>query len=99
MVASGKMITAAGISAGIDMALTLAAALRGPEAAQVAQLWIEYDPRPPFDAGHMSKASVSVRRAARAYARREGANVRSALALPAIIGDRMRRALARRFDP
>ena len=50
------MITAAGVSAGIDMALTLAARIAGDEVAQAIQLGIEYDPEPPFDAGSPSKA-------------------------------------------
>ena len=45
------MITAAGVSSGIDMALTLAAHIAGEELAQAIQLGIEYDPEPPFDSG------------------------------------------------
>jgi putative intracellular protease/amidase len=56
VVVEGKIITAAGVSAGIDMGLTLAAALAGDEVAQIIQLGIEYDPQPPFDAGSPSKA-------------------------------------------
>ena len=52
----GKIITAAGVSAGIDMGLTLAAQLAGDEVAQTIQLGIEYDPQPPFDAGSPTKA-------------------------------------------
>ena len=48
VVQQGKIITAAGVSAGIDMALVLAAHLAGPELAQGIQLGIEYDPQPPF---------------------------------------------------
>src|SRR5919202_3740556 len=51
VVEQGKVITAAGVSSGIDMALTLAARLVGPEVAQAIQLGIEYDPEPPFDSG------------------------------------------------
>jgi putative intracellular protease/amidase len=47
----GKLVTAAGVSAGIDMALALAARIAGEEVAQAIQLGIEYDPQPPFDAG------------------------------------------------
>ena len=57
VVEDGKVITAAGVSAGIDMALTLAARIAGDEVAQAIQLGIEYDPQPPFDAGSPSKAS------------------------------------------
>ena len=60
VVEDGKVVTAAGVSAGIDMALTLAARIAGDEVAQAIQLGIEYDPRPPFDAGSPSKASPEV---------------------------------------
>ncbi|MCK2243309.1 MULTISPECIES: hypothetical protein [unclassified Crossiella] len=52
MVKHGNVITAAGVSAGMDMALHLAAALWGREAAQRAQALIEYAPEPPFTAGN-----------------------------------------------
>lgn len=51
-----RIITAAGVSSGIDMALTLAARLAGDFVAQTIQLGIEYDPQPPFDAGSPAKA-------------------------------------------
>ena len=57
VVERGKIVTAAGVSAGIDMALTLAARIAGDEVAQAIQLGIEYDPQPPFDAGNAAKAS------------------------------------------
>jgi transcriptional regulator GlxA family with amidase domain len=60
VVEQGKVITAAGVSAGIDMALTLAARLAGDEVAQAIQLGIEYDPQPPFDSGSPAKASARV---------------------------------------
>ncbi|MDP1795081.1 MAG: DJ-1/PfpI family protein [Acidimicrobiales bacterium] len=53
---SERIITAAGVSSGIDMALTLAARLAGDFVAQTIQLGIEYDPQPPFDAGSPLKA-------------------------------------------
>jgi transcriptional regulator GlxA family with amidase domain len=56
VVEQGKVMTAAGVSAGIDMALTLAARLAGEETAKAIQLGIEYDPRPPFDSGSPDKA-------------------------------------------
>jgi len=55
-VEDGKVITAAGVSAGIDMALHLVGQEVGPEVAQAIQLGIEYDPQPPFDAGSPAKA-------------------------------------------
>ena len=51
VVEQGKVITSAGVSAGIDMALTLAAHIAGEQVAQAIQLSIEYDPQPPFDCG------------------------------------------------
>jgi transcriptional regulator GlxA family with amidase domain len=57
VVEQGKVITAAGVSAGIDMALLLAARIAGEEMAQAIQLGIEYDPEPPFDSGSTAKAS------------------------------------------
>lgn len=57
-VRQGKIITAAGVSAGIDMALQLVALEYGDEMAQTIQLLIEYDPQPPFNSGSRSKASA-----------------------------------------
>lgn len=59
-VEDGKTITAAGVSAGIDMALHLVGREAGPEMAQAVQLGIEYDPQPPFDAGAPSKAPSAI---------------------------------------
>ncbi|PNG96063.1 Isonitrile hydratase [Streptomyces malaysiensis] len=61
-VRQGKVITSAGVSSGIDMALTLAALLTDEVTAQAIQLWIEYDPQPPFDSGSLAKASDAVKR-------------------------------------
>jgi putative intracellular protease/amidase len=60
VVERGRIITAAGVSAGIDMALQLAARIAGAETAEAIQLGIEYDPDPPFDAGSPGKASRAV---------------------------------------
>jgi putative intracellular protease/amidase len=60
VVQRGKIVTAAGVSAGIDMALALAAQIAGDEVAQAIQLYIEYDPQPPFDAGSPAKAPAGV---------------------------------------
>jgi len=54
-VESGKVVTAAGVSAGIDLALRLAARVAGDDFARAVQLGIEYDPDPPFDAGSPEK--------------------------------------------
>jgi putative intracellular protease/amidase len=60
VVEDGKLITAAGVSAGIDMALTLAARIAGDEVAKAIQLGIEYDPAPPFDAGSPETAGSAL---------------------------------------
>jgi putative intracellular protease/amidase len=53
----GKIVTAAGVSAGIDMALFLASQIADVQTAQAIQLALEYDPQPPFDAGTPQKAT------------------------------------------
>lgn len=60
IVQDGKIITAAGVSAGIDMALVLAEKLCGREIAERLQLGIEYDPDPPFDVGNPDKANPKI---------------------------------------
>ena len=60
VVEAGKIITAAGVSAGIDMALTLAAKIAGEDVAKRIQLGIEYDPHPPFDSGSIAKADLEM---------------------------------------
>jgi putative intracellular protease/amidase len=60
VVEQGKIVTAGGVSSGIDMALILAARIAGVEMAQAIQLGIEYDPQPPFDAGSPEKAPVAI---------------------------------------
>lgn len=63
IIESGKIITAAGVFAGIDMALTLAAKVYSSQVAQTLQLGIEYDPEPPFDVGSPEKAKPGIRNA------------------------------------
>jgi transcriptional regulator GlxA family with amidase domain len=60
VVTDGKVMTGAGVSAGIDMALTLAGRIAGDEVAQGIQVWIEYDPEPPYDAGAPEKVAPHV---------------------------------------
>ncbi len=60
VVREGKIVTAAGVSAGIDMALRLVQTIYGDELAQAIQLGIEYDPEPPFDAGSPDKAPAEI---------------------------------------
>jgi transcriptional regulator GlxA family with amidase domain len=66
IVHEGDIATSAGVSAGIDLALWLAGQIGGEARAKAIQLAIEYDPRPPFDSGHMSKASATTKAAATA---------------------------------
>ena len=75
VVQRGKVITAAGVSSGIDMALTLLGRMYGPEVAQGIHLTIEYDPQPPFDAGIPTKAPAEIVQ-----------YVRSRLTIPAMTG-------------
>jgi transcriptional regulator GlxA family with amidase domain len=67
-VEDGKTITAAGVSAGIDMALHLVSREVGPEVAEAVQLGIEYDPQPPFDSGSPGKAPAPIVEAVTAVA-------------------------------
>lgn len=60
VVQQGKIITSAGVSSGIDMALTLVAKIAGDDTAKGIQLSIEYDPQPPFNCGAPSKAEPAV---------------------------------------
>jgi putative intracellular protease/amidase len=69
VVFQGKIVTAAGVSSGIDMALALAARIAGDEYAQTIQLGIEYDPEPPFASGSPEKAPPHIVEALRARTR------------------------------
>jgi putative intracellular protease/amidase len=60
VVERGKIVTGAGVTAGLDMALLLASRLASPEVAQAIQLGLEYDPQPPFDAGSPDKAPAEI---------------------------------------
>ncbi|MFI5890682.1 DJ-1/PfpI family protein [Actinoplanes sp. NPDC051513] len=60
VVFDGKYATAAGVSSGIDLALTLLGEIVGPEAAMAVQLGIEYDPQPPFQAGSPATAPDAI---------------------------------------
>ncbi len=63
--------TSAGVSAGLDLALWLAGEIGGEGRAKAIQLAIEYDPQPPFDSGHLSKASAATKAAATAVLSRD----------------------------
>jgi putative intracellular protease/amidase len=71
VVFDGKHATSAGVTAGLDMALALAARIADEQVAQAIQLGLEYDPQPPFDAGSPSKAPAEIVDAVRAYSRFE----------------------------
>ena len=64
-----RIITAAGVSAGIDMAIQLVSLLVDDVAAQATQVYIEYDPQPPFDAGHPGKVGAAVMERVGEYAK------------------------------
>jgi transcriptional regulator GlxA family with amidase domain len=64
VVVEGKVITAGGVSAGIDMALALAAREAGEDEARALQLVIEYDPQPPYDSGSLEKAEPETKQRA-----------------------------------
>lgn len=71
IVHQGDLVTCAGVSAGIDLGLWLAAKIAGEDRAKAIQLSMEYDPQPPFDSGHMSKASTATKASATALMSRE----------------------------
>lgn len=89
IVHAGKVATAAGVSAGLDLGLWLVGELAGQEQAEIIQLYIEYDPHPPFNAGHPSKASKEVVAKARALGRRTALNSSEVRAVPTIVWQRV----------
>jgi len=93
IVRSGKIVTAAGVSAGIDLALSVVQELYGQERAEVIQLLIEYDPQPPVDAGHPTKASETVYNIAKSEMRKAGKNPRNLISIPTLLwGKAMKKA-------
>ncbi len=72
VVRDGKYATAAGVSAGIDLALALAIELAGRDVASAIQLAAEYDPAPPLDAGHPDRVAPEIRELVLARTRRAG---------------------------
>jgi transcriptional regulator GlxA family with amidase domain len=66
-----RIVTCAGVSAGIDLGLWLAGRIGGQDRAKAIQLSMEYDPQPPFDSGHLSKASAATKASATALMSRE----------------------------
>lgn len=75
VVRQGKVWTAAGVSAGIDLGLALAGELWGDEVAQAVQLGIEYDPQPPYDSGAPSKAAPEILELVRAVSQQKEAAI------------------------
>ena len=73
------------MSAGIDLGLWLAGQIAGPERAKVIQLCMEYDPQPPFDSGHTSKASAATKAAAAALMGKELASPAQLRAMSALV--------------
>ncbi|OBF94303.1 glutamine amidotransferase [Mycobacterium sp. 852002-51152_SCH6134967] len=71
VVHEGKIVTAAGVSAGIDLGLWLYGQIAGDAKAKAVQLVIEYDPQPPYDSGHVSKASAATKATASALLSRD----------------------------
>lgn len=69
--AGEHIVTCAGVSAGIDLGLWLVGQIAGEDKAKAIQLSMEYDPQPPFDSGHMSKASAATKASATALMSRE----------------------------
>jgi transcriptional regulator GlxA family with amidase domain len=103
IVAQGKIVTAAGVSAGIDLGLWLAARLSDEATAKAIQLIVEYDPQPPFDSGHMSKASSATRASATALLGRDLVKPKALAASTLLLWDaalkRFRRGLGRSTSP
>ena len=89
IVHSGKIVTAAGVSAGIDLAFWLAGKVAGQEHAEMIQLYIEYDPQPPFQAGNPHAASATVVARTRALARQIAVNPAEMRAIPPIVWGRV----------
>lgn len=93
IVVEGKLATAAGVSAGIDLGLWLCGQLAGENKAKAIQLAIEYDPQPPFDSGHVSKASTATNAAARATLTRESVKMGQMRPAARLLWDRALRSV------
>jgi len=79
VVRDGNMITAGGITSGIDFGLTVVAEIAGDEVAQAIQLGLEYDPAPPFDSGHPDRAPAAVKSALTKRYAKSNAALRAAI--------------------
>ncbi|MGZ8803440.1 MAG: DJ-1/PfpI family protein [Mycobacterium sp.] len=94
--ADDRIVTAAGVSAGIDLGLWLAGRIGGEAKAKAIQLSMEYDPQPPFDSGHMSKASASTKALATAMMGKELAKPAALAASTGLLWDAALRAVRTR---
>jgi transcriptional regulator GlxA family with amidase domain len=97
IVKSGKIVTSAGVSAGIDLALTIVKDIYGQEQAEIIQLLIEYDPMPPIDSGHPSKASSSVYKQAKAIMLNEAKNKKNIISVPKILWNIALKKIRKKF--
>lgn len=88
IVHSGEIVTCAGVSAGIDLGLWLAGRIGGEDRAKVIQLTMEYDPQPPFDSGHKSKASAKTKATATALMAKDLAKPAQLKAATLLLWDR-----------
>lgn len=91
--AGDGIVTCAGVSAGIDLGLWLAGRLGGEDRAKAIQLSMEYDPQPPFDSGHLSKASAKTKATATALMGRELMNPTQLKATTLVLWDQAIRAV------
>jgi putative intracellular protease/amidase len=101
VVQAGDIVTSAGVSAGIDLALWLAGQIGGEGRAKTIQLAIEYDPQPPFDSGHMSKASITTKAAATAMLSKDTFKPAQVKAMTTLMWEqalRTARSRRRRYD-
>ncbi|HKP42801.1 DJ-1/PfpI family protein [Mycobacterium sp.] len=102
IVHEGGIVTSAGVSAGIDLAMWLAGQIGGEGRAKTIQLAIEYDPQPPFDSGHMSKASAATKAAATALLGKDMVKPAQLKAMTALLWEgaiRAARGRRKRRDP
>ena len=92
IVHEGRVVTCAGVSAGIDLGLWLVGRISGEGRAKAIQLSMEYDPQPPFDSGHMSKASTATKAAATALMSRDLLKPAQVKAMTGLVWDNAIRA-------
>lgn len=79
VVKDGNLITAGGITSGIDFGLAVVAEIAGEATAQAIQLGLEYDPSPPFDSGHPDRAPAAIKSAVSSRYTKSNAALRSAI--------------------